>query len=81
MELPFAGLHQLCAELLDRRDRLPAPQRDALATAFGFGSGGEQPDRFLVSLAVLGLLSDAAEDSPILCLVDDVQWLDRSSAP
>ncbi len=80
VELPFAGLHQLCAGLLDRRDLLPAPQRDALATAFGLSSGGEQPDRFLVSLAVLGLLSDAADDSPILCLVDDVQWLDRSSA-
>jgi DNA-binding CsgD family transcriptional regulator len=79
MELPFAGLHQLCAELLDGRDRLPAAQSDALETAFGLGVGS-QPDRFLVGLAVLGLLSDAAEDHPLVCLVDDAQWLDRSSA-
>ena len=79
MELPFAGLHQLCAELLDDRERLPAPQNDALATAFGL-SAGPQPDRFLISLAVLSLLSDAAEEQPLICLVDDVQWLDRSSA-
>jgi DNA-binding CsgD family transcriptional regulator len=79
MELPFAGMHQLCAGLLDERQRLPAPQRDALATAFGLSSG-PQPDRFLVALAVLGLLSDAAEQRPLVCLVDDVQWLDRSSA-
>ena len=79
MELPFAGLHQLCAGLLDGRDRLPAPQRDAVATAFGLSSGAP-PDRFLVGLAVLGLLSDAAEEHPLVCVVDDVQWLDRSSA-
>ena len=79
MELPFAGLHQLCAGLLDGRGRLPAPQSDALATAFGLSSG-TQPDRFLVGLAVLSLLSDAAEEQPLVCLVDDVQWLDRSSA-
>jgi AAA ATPase domain len=79
MELPFAGLHQLCVELLDGRDRLPAPQRDALATAFGLSSGA-QPDRFLVGLGVLSLLSDAAEENPLVCVVDDVQWLDRSSA-
>ena len=79
MELPFAGLHQLCAPLLDGCERLPAPQRDALATAFGL-SAGPQPDRFLVGLAVLGLLSEAAEEQPLVCLVDDVQWLDRSSA-
>jgi DNA-binding CsgD family transcriptional regulator len=79
MELPFAGLHQLCAELLDARERLPAPQSDALATAFGLTSGA-QPDRFLIGLAVLSLLSDAAEEQPVVCLVDDVQWLDRSSA-
>ena len=79
MELPFAGVHQLCAGLLDGRDRLPAPQRDALATAFGLRSGSP-PDRFLVGLAVLSLLSDAAEEHALVCLVDDAQWLDRSSA-
>jgi DNA-binding CsgD family transcriptional regulator len=79
MELPFAGLHQLCAGLLTGLERLPAPQRDALATAFGLSSG-EQPDRFLVGLAVLSLLSATAEEHPLACLVDDVQWLDRSSA-
>jgi DNA-binding CsgD family transcriptional regulator len=79
MELAFAGLHQLCAPLLDRMDRLPAPQREALATAFGM-SGGPPPDRFLVGLAVLGLLSEAAEERPLICLIDDVQWLDRASA-
>src|SRR5919112_6479217 len=79
MELPFAGLHQLCAPMLDRVDRLPAPQRDALATAFGL-SAGAAPDRFLVGLAVLSLLSEVAEHRPLLCLVDDAQWLDRVSA-
>ncbi|MEU3511967.1 AAA family ATPase [Streptomyces longwoodensis] len=79
MELPFAGLHQLCAPFLDRVPRLPPPQREALATAFGFSSG-PPPDRFLVGLAVLGLLTDAAADQPLFCLVDDVQWLDRVSA-
>ena len=79
MELPFAGLHQLLGGLLDGRERLPAPQRDAVATAFGLSSG-PQPDRFLVGLAVLSLLSDAAEEHPLVCLIDDVQWLDRSSA-
>jgi tetratricopeptide (TPR) repeat protein len=79
MELPFAGLHQLCAALLDGLERLPAPQRDALSTAFGLSSG-DQPDRFLVGLAVLTLLSDAAHEHPLVCAVDDVQWLDRSSA-
>jgi DNA-binding NarL/FixJ family response regulator len=79
MELPFAGLHQLCGALLDRLDRLPHPQRDALATAFGVSSGA-QPDRFLISLAALSLLSEAAEELPLLCLIDDTQWLDRSSA-
>src|SRR4051794_13880120 len=59
MELPFAGLHQLCAPMLDRLDRLPTPQRDALSTAFGL-SAGEAPDRFLVGLAVLSLLSEVA---------------------
>jgi DNA-binding CsgD family transcriptional regulator len=79
MELPFAGLHQLCATLLDRLDRLPPPQRDALGTAFGLTSGA-RPDRFLVGLAFLSLLSDAAEHEPLLCLIDDAQWLDQSSA-
>src|SRR5215475_3788540 len=79
MELAFASLHQLCAPLLDRLERLPAPQRDALGIAFGL-RGGDAPDRFLVGLAVLTLLSEAAEDRPLLCLVDDAQWLDRASA-
>ncbi len=79
MELPFAGLHQLCAALLAGHERLPEPQSNAIATAFGLSSGSE-PDRFLVGLAVLSLLSDAAEEHPLICLVDDVQWLDRSSA-
>ncbi len=79
MELPFAGLHQLCATLLDRLDRLPPPQRDALGTAFGLTSG-TRPDRFLVGLAFLNLLSDAAEQEPLLGLIDDAQWLDQSSA-
>ncbi|MFI8301218.1 ATP-binding protein [Streptomyces nigra] len=79
MELPFAGLHQLCAPFLSRASRLPAPQREALATAFGLSSG-PPPDRFLVGLAVLGLLTDTAAEKPLFCLVDDVQWLDRVSA-
>jgi len=79
MELAFAGLHQLCAPMLDRLERLPVPQRDALRTAFGVSSGSA-PDRFLVALAVLSLLSDVAEERPLICLVDDEQWLDRASA-
>ena len=79
MELAYAGLHQLCASLLDRLDRLPAPQRQALEVAYGLSVGGA-PDRFLVGLAVLSLLSEAADERPILCLVDDAQWLDRASA-
>jgi DNA-binding CsgD family transcriptional regulator len=79
MELPFAGLHQLCVGLLNGRERLPTPQRGALEIAFGL-SPGPQPDRFLVGLAVLSMLSDAAEEHPLVCLVDDAQWLDRSSA-
>ena len=79
MELPFAGLHQLCVPLLARLDRLPAPQQDALGIAFGLSSGA-RPDRFLVGLAVLSLLSDAAEERPLLCLIDDAQWLDQSSS-
>jgi DNA-binding CsgD family transcriptional regulator/tetratricopeptide (TPR) repeat protein len=79
MELAFAGLHLLCAPLLDRLGRLPGPQRDALGVAFGLREGGA-PDRFLVGLAVLTLLSEVAGDRPLLCLVDDAQWLDRASA-
>jgi len=79
MELAYAGLHQLCASLLNRLDRLPAPQRRALEIAYGLSAGGA-PDRFLVGLAVLSLLSEAADERPILCLVDDAQWLDRASA-
>src|SRR6266851_3750247 len=79
MELPFAALHQLCGRMLDRLDRLPGPQRDALAVAFGL-QPGSAPDRFLVGLAVLGLLSDVAAGQPLLGLVDDAQWLDQTSA-
>jgi DNA-binding CsgD family transcriptional regulator len=79
VELPFAALHALCVPLLDRLDRLPAPQRDALGTAFGLGAG-DAPDRFLVGLAALGLLSEAAREQPLLCVVDDAQWLDQASA-
>jgi DNA-binding CsgD family transcriptional regulator len=79
MELAFAGLHQLCAPMLDHAERLPAPQREALWTAFGI-SAGPAPDRFLVGLAVLGLLSEVAGERPLLCVVDDVQWLDRATA-
>src|SRR6516225_12210287 len=79
MELAFAGLQQLCAPFLDRIGGLPRPQRDALGTAFGL-RGGEAPDRFLVGLAVLGLLSEAAEERPLVCVVDDAQWLDAASA-
>ncbi len=79
MELVFAALHQLCAPILDRAEHLPLPQREALRTAFGL-STGPAPDRFLVGLAVLGLLSEAAAERPLICLVDDEQWLDRVSA-
>ena len=78
MELAFAGLQQLCAPMLDRLERLPAPQRDALGTAFGL-TAGAAPDPFLVGLAVLGLLSEVADERPLVCLVDDAQWLDRAS--
>jgi len=79
MELPFAALHQLCGPMLGRLDRLPGPQRDALAVAFGLRPG-TAPGRFLVGLAVLGLLSEVAADRPLLCLIDDAQWLDQASA-
>jgi DNA-binding CsgD family transcriptional regulator/tetratricopeptide (TPR) repeat protein len=78
MELAFACLHQLCSPVLDRLERLPAPQRDALEVAFGVRGGGA-PDRFLVGLAVLTLLAEVAEERPLLCVVDDAQWLDRAS--
>jgi predicted ATPase len=76
MELAFAGLHQLCAPMLER---LPGPQREALRIAFGI-SAGPAPDLFLIGLAVLSLLSGVAEEQPLVCLVDDQQWLDRCSA-
>jgi DNA-binding CsgD family transcriptional regulator len=79
MELAFASLHQLCAPLLDRLDRLPTPQRQALGIVFGVNPGAP-PDRFLVGLAVLSLLSEAAEERPLLCVIDDAQWLDQASA-
>lgn len=79
MELAFAGLHQFCTPLLDLLDALAPPRREALRTAFGL-SDGPAPDRFLVGLAVLGLVSEAAARRPLLCLIDDHQWLDRASA-
>ena len=79
MELAFAALHQLCAPVLDRLDRLPVPQRDAVLTTFGLRAG-PVPDRFLVGLAVLSLLSEVADERPLVCVVDDAQWLDRASA-
>jgi DNA-binding CsgD family transcriptional regulator len=79
MELAFAGLHQLLAPMLDRLEGLPALQSEALRTAFGLAYG-RPPDRFFVGLAVLSLLSDVAEEQPLLCVVDDEQWLDRGSA-
>jgi DNA-binding CsgD family transcriptional regulator len=79
MELAFAALHQLCAPMLGSLQRLPAPQRDAVRTAFGMSSG-PVPDRLLVGLGVLSLLSEVAEEQPLVCLVDDEQWLDRASA-
>src|SRR2546423_6369553 len=80
MELAFAALHQLCVPVLDRLERLPGPQRDALRVTFGL-SEGSVPDRFLVGLAVLGLLAEAAEKRSLVCVVDDAQWLDKASAP
>jgi DNA-binding CsgD family transcriptional regulator len=79
MELAFAALHQLCAPMLDRLDSLPAPQRDALRTAFGLRAG-PAPDRFAVGLAALGLFSETAGERPLVCIVDDQQWLDHASA-
>jgi DNA-binding CsgD family transcriptional regulator len=79
MELAFAALQQLCSPSLDLTERLPDPQRDAFEVAFGL-SAGRPPNPFLVGLAVLNLLSEAAEEQPLLCVVDDAQWLDRASA-
>jgi DNA-binding CsgD family transcriptional regulator len=79
MELAYAGLHQLCGPLLDLREGLPGPQRDALAAAFGL-SAAPAPDRFVVGLGVLGLLSVIAEEQPLLWVIDDAQWLDKASA-
>ena len=79
MELAYASLHQLVAPLLDRAERLPAPQREALEIVFGLGVGAA-PDRFLVGLAALSLLAEVAEERPLLCVIDDAQWLDQASA-
>ncbi|MGZ4185854.1 MAG: ATP-binding protein [Solirubrobacteraceae bacterium] len=79
MELAFAGIHQLCATMLDRLDALPAPQREALSVALGLAAG-DVPDRFLVGMAVLNLLAAVAEERPLLCLVEDAQWLDAASS-
>src|SRR3954452_5753847 len=79
MELPFAALHQVCAPLHDWLDRLPGPQRNALATTFGL-SAGPVPDLLFIGVATLSLLSEAAERRPLLCVIDDAQWLDRASA-
>ena len=79
MELVYAGLHQLLTPMLDRLERLPAPQANALRTAFGL-SPGSAPDRFLVGLAALSLLAEVAEEHPLVCLVDDAQWLDQASS-
>ena len=78
MELAFAGLHQLCAPMLGDLERLPGPQRDALRVALGL-QAGDTPDQFLVALAALSLLAEVAEASPLLCLIDDAQWLDQAS--
>ena len=79
MELAFAGLHQLCAPMLDHAERLPSPQQDALRTAFGLVAG-PPPDRFIVGLAALNLLAEVAGARPLICLIDDEQWLDQASA-
>src|SRR6202521_5400034 len=79
MELDYAALQQLCAPTLEFIEHLPDPQREALEVAFGL-SAGQAPSPFLVGLAALGLLSEAAEQQPLLCVVDDAQWLDGASA-
>lgn len=79
MELAYSGLHQLCGPMLDQLDRLPVPQGQALATVFGL-SAGAAPDRFLVGLGALTLFAEVAEQQPLVCFIDDAQWLDRASA-
>src|SRR3954465_10181264 len=79
MELPFAGLHRLCAPMLGQLDALPDPQQNALRVSFGLSSG-DAPDRFLVALAALTLFAEVAEQQPLLCLVDDAQWLDGATS-
>ena len=79
MELPFASLHQMCGPMLEHLERIPAPQREALEVVFGLRSGAP-PDLFMVGLAVLSLLCEAAEQEPLLCVIDDAQWLDIASA-
>src|SRR5256884_7157792 len=79
MGLAFGALQQLCAPMLDKLEGLPDPQRDALGVAFGLNTGAA-PDRFLVGLAALSLLSEVAEQQPLLCVIDDAHWLDRASA-
>src|SRR5581483_6059362 len=78
MELAFAGIHRLCAPMLGGLEVLPEPQHDALRVAFGMASG-DAPDKFLIAVAMLNLLSATAEQRPLLCLVDDAQWLDAAS--
>ena len=79
MELGFAGLHQLVMPFLDGLGSLPGPQREALGSVFGLAAG-PAPDRFLVGLATLTLITEAAVERPVLCVIDDAQWLDRASA-
>ena len=79
MELAFAGLHQLCTPMLGRVDSLAEPQRHALSVAFGLAPG-HNPDRFLVALGALSLMAETSEEQPLLCVVDDAQWLDQASA-
>ena len=79
LEMPFAALHQLCGPMLSQLPLLPAPQQQALQVAFGLATG-DTPDLFVVGLAALGLLADAAAKQPVVCLVDDAQWLDEASS-